>query len=221
MARRVCWRTPVEIPMTESTTNRAMRRLVDRAAGALISRRSLVRSALTGAAAISLPSQVFAQATPVATPGAAPGMRQPAAVETWTEPGIWRPSDWPGRQLDLNVTENENPGAIVGFGNETAVLFSYGGGTPGPTIRMRGDEVHGMMQVVETTSFADHANYELRESVASTSDTPDAVTAIYPRLDQAVAWSQSLCFVDPNHLTGQTFPGFVPGSPLAARQAGA
>ena len=46
-----------------------------------------------------------------------------------------------GPRLDLNVVENENPGAIVGFGNQTAVLFSYGGGTPGPTIRMRGDEV--------------------------------------------------------------------------------
>jgi hypothetical protein len=78
---------------------------------------------------------------PMATPDAAPELPQPAAVETWTEPGIWRPSQWPGRQLDLNVTENENPGAIVGFGNETAVLFSYGGGTPGPTIRMRGDKV--------------------------------------------------------------------------------
>ena len=65
----------------------------------------------------------------------------PAATETWTEPWIWRPSEWPGQRLDLNVVENENPGAIVGFGNETAVLFSYGGGTPGPTIRMRGDEV--------------------------------------------------------------------------------
>ena len=64
----------------------------------------------------------------------------PAAAETWNEPWIWRPSDWPGQQLDLNVVENENPGAIVGFGNQTAVLFSYNGSTPGPTIRMRGDE---------------------------------------------------------------------------------
>ena len=34
--------------MTESATHRAIRRLVDRAARPLISRRSLVRSALTG-----------------------------------------------------------------------------------------------------------------------------------------------------------------------------
>ena len=119
----------------------AIHRLVDRVAGALISRRSLLRSALTGAAAMSLPSEVLAQATPAATPGAAHGGPQPAPTETWTEPWIWRPSDWPGRSLDLNVVENQNPGAIVGFGNQTAVLFSYGGATPGSTIRMRGDEV--------------------------------------------------------------------------------
>lgn len=73
-----------------------------------------------------------------APPSLAPAV--PANVETWTEPWVWRPSDWPGQQLDLNVVENENPGPIVGAGNASAVLFSYNGGTPGPTIRMRGDE---------------------------------------------------------------------------------
>ena len=34
--------------MTETATNRAIRRLADRAVGALISRRTLVRSASTG-----------------------------------------------------------------------------------------------------------------------------------------------------------------------------
>jgi hypothetical protein len=70
-------------------------------------------------------------------------------------------------------------------------------------------EDHGMMQVVEVTPFADNANYELRESVTSGSDPAEAVTAIYPRLDQARAYFQSLSFVDPNHGTGQTYPGFV------------
>ncbi|HET7095368.1 MAG TPA: hypothetical protein VFI22_17895, partial [Thermomicrobiales bacterium] len=86
-------------------------------------------------------AQVMAHAAPAATPGAALVKSPPASTETWTEPWIWRPSEWPGQRLDLNVVENENPGAIVGFGNQTAVLFSYGGGTPGPTIRMRGDDV--------------------------------------------------------------------------------
>ncbi len=66
----------------------------------------------------------------------------PSAVdESWNEPWVWRPSDWPGDSLSLNVVENQNPGAVIGFGNPTDVLFSYGGSTPGPTIRVRGDEI--------------------------------------------------------------------------------
>jgi len=62
------------------------------------------------------------------------------AGETWNEPWVWRPGDWPGQQLDLNVVLNQNPGIEVGLGNPGSVFFSYGGDTPGPTIRMRGDE---------------------------------------------------------------------------------
>ncbi|MEO1086226.1 MAG: hypothetical protein AAFY88_18460 [Acidobacteriota bacterium] len=62
------------------------------------------------------------------------------ASETWNEPWTWRPGDWPGQQLDLHVVENQNPGIEVGLGNPGSVIFSYGGNTPGPTIRMRGDE---------------------------------------------------------------------------------
>lgn len=62
------------------------------------------------------------------------------AKENWNEPWVWRPSDWPGQQLHLNVIENESPGGAVGFGNDSRILFSYNGATPGPTVRMRGDE---------------------------------------------------------------------------------
>jgi FtsP/CotA-like multicopper oxidase with cupredoxin domain len=48
-------------------------------------------------------------------------------TETWAEPEVWRPVGTD--QLRLNVVENEG-----GF------RFSYGGKSPGPTIRMRGDE---------------------------------------------------------------------------------
>ncbi|MGI8964406.1 MAG: multicopper oxidase domain-containing protein, partial [Thermomicrobiales bacterium] len=74
-------------------------------------------------------------------------------------------------------------------------------------------EDHGMMQVVDITPFADQANYELKERVASGAAMAEAVSEIYPRFDQARAWLQSIQFVDPNHSTGQKFPGFVPGPP--------
>jgi hypothetical protein len=75
-------------------------------------------------------------------------------------------------------------------------------------------EDHGMMQAVEITPFADHANPELKERVTALDDSPEAVSEIYPPLDPVSAWRQSMQFVDPNHHgTGQTFPGFVLGDP--------
>ncbi len=106
-----------------------------------VSRRTLLRTAVAGAAAIPLASRVLAQGTPTPVPPAPPRAISLSSMETWAEPWIWRPSDWPGQRLTLNVIENENPGSIVGYGNPSAILFSYEGSTPGPTIRMRGDEV--------------------------------------------------------------------------------
>ncbi|HIG65282.1 MAG TPA: hypothetical protein EYQ43_06965 [Methyloprofundus sp.] len=66
------------------------------------------------------------------------------AVDTWSEPWTWRPDDWPGKQLNLTVVENASPIAITGTGFENVrpLLFSYGGITPGPTIRMPGDSTY-------------------------------------------------------------------------------
>jgi FtsP/CotA-like multicopper oxidase with cupredoxin domain len=64
------------------------------------------------------------------------------AVDTWSEPWVWRPWDWPGGQLHLSLVENAAPVAVTGSGFENVrpLLFSYGGITPGPTVRMYGDE---------------------------------------------------------------------------------
>ena len=66
------------------------------------------------------------------------------AVDTWSEPWVWRPDDWPGKQLNLTVVENASPIAITGTGFENVrpLLFSYGGITPGPTIRMPGNSTY-------------------------------------------------------------------------------
>ncbi len=69
-------------------------------------------------------------------------------------------------------------------------------------------EDNGMMQVIEAVPFADQANYEPKGGVASADASAEDVSAVYPRFDQARAWQQSMTFVDPNHSTGQTYPGF-------------
>jgi hypothetical protein len=113
----------------------------------------------------------------------------------------WRDVVWVPRNGGRVVFRSRFPDYVGSFVNHCHILLH---------------EDKGMMQVVETTPFADQANYEMRESVASSADTPDAVTAIYPRLDQSEAYVQSLCFVDPNHASGQTYPGFVPAPPPAS-----
>lgn len=70
----------------------------------------------------------------------------PAAVpsETWLEPWIWRPADWQGEDLTLDVVQHQNPGPAPSPGNPFPTLFSYNGKTPAPTIRARGDETVGI-----------------------------------------------------------------------------
>ena len=126
-----------------------------------LTRRNFLQGAIVGAgvagiaglgALNSSPQTAIAQDAATATPTPVPTLQptstpQPTylppetpLLDTWIEPWIWRPSDWPGQQLDLNIVENDHAGAAVSGANTGAFLFSYGGITPGPTIRMRGDE---------------------------------------------------------------------------------
>jgi FtsP/CotA-like multicopper oxidase with cupredoxin domain len=59
--------------------------------------------------------------------------------ETWQEPWTWRPDDWPGERLELNVVEYLNPNRSPSPGNPNPALFSFNGVNPGPTIRVRND----------------------------------------------------------------------------------
>ena len=60
---------------------------------------------------------------------------------TWEEPWTWRPRQWPDRRLQLNVARGQNPGFSPSPASLGSMLFSYGGISPGPTIRVRNDDV--------------------------------------------------------------------------------
>jgi len=59
--------------------------------------------------------------------------------ETWQEPWIWRPEQWPGNPLELTVVRRQNPGMSASPGNPAPSLFSFNGASPGPTVRVRND----------------------------------------------------------------------------------
>ena len=74
-----------------------------------------------------------------ATPPSATGLVDPASVpaETWCEAWTWRPEDWPGQPLDLNVVERNEPTKAPSPGQVFPGQFSFGGISPAPTIRVR------------------------------------------------------------------------------------
>ncbi len=83
-----------------------------------------------------------------ASPGPGTGLPDLASVaETWADPWVWRPTDDADDILNLYVVENFATIQIAGGNLQngsleggTPLLFSWNGVTPGPTIRMRGDQ---------------------------------------------------------------------------------
>ncbi|CAN5791973.1 hypothetical protein BH23CHL8_BH23CHL8_26760 [soil metagenome] len=94
-----------------------------------VSRRTFLKGVGVGVVAAGLstyrPPGASAAASP--SPSAAPPVDLADAVEAWVEPPVWNPDGT--RQLVQKVVGDTN-----GF------RFSYDGASPGPTIRMRGDE---------------------------------------------------------------------------------
>ena len=116
-----------------------------------LKRRELLRLGIGGVSALgagALPVTAFAtqpgsgQGPPPPQPPPPTAVANPAAMnaENWTEPWIWRPSEWPGQPLTLNVVGNAHPPRATSPGNRFTPLYSFNGSSPGPTIRMRGDE---------------------------------------------------------------------------------
>jgi FtsP/CotA-like multicopper oxidase with cupredoxin domain len=122
--------------------------------GRTFTRRRMLKLGATGLGATTLAALVTpdALATPAddQAPGSGQGPQPPkppapdaivniatALTEDWCEPWIWRPTDWPGQPLVLNLVGNPNPPRAVSPGNRFTPLYSFNGASPGPTIRMR------------------------------------------------------------------------------------
>ena len=119
-----------------------------------LTRRRMLELGATGLGATGLAAFVAPDASASASGDQAPGSGQgqqppkppaPEAIvdiaaaytEDWCEPWIWRPTDWPGQPLVLNLVGNPNPPRAVSPGNRFTPLYSFNGASPGPTIRMR------------------------------------------------------------------------------------
>ncbi len=114
-------------------------------------RRELLRLGAAGIAAVGARTFGVARAEQAPGSGQGPQPPRPPAVEQvadiprmpaedWTEPWIWRPAEWPNRSLALHVVGNAHPPRAASPGNRFTPLYSFNGSSPGPTIRMRGDE---------------------------------------------------------------------------------
>jgi FtsP/CotA-like multicopper oxidase with cupredoxin domain len=112
-------------------------------------------ASLTACAAPTLTEQVLDSPTKSQTPIPEAPVKKPtipevnddlvdpeiAQSESWQEPWTWRPDEWPDQRLQLNVVRNQNPGMSPSPANFGGVVFSYGGISPAPTIRVAGDSI--------------------------------------------------------------------------------
>ena len=126
----------------------------DKAGGPrLLARRELLQIGAAGLASMGAVHATAPSAAPQ-TPGSGQGQRppQPPApdtianpatmrVEDWSEPWVWRPEEWPGQPLTLQIVGNRHVPRAVSPGNRFTPLYSFNGASPGPTIRTRGDAV--------------------------------------------------------------------------------
>lgn len=161
-------------------------------------RRELLKLGAGGLAALGA-CEAAAAAPVEQVPGSGQGQgrrlpRPPAAgsvidlgamvVEDWTEPWVWRPSDWPGQALTLNLVGNPHPPRALSPGNRFTPLYSFNGSSPGPTIRMRGDEC---LRVTLRNHLGPSMGRVPRGAAADPFEVhPDALAAAFCRMQQAV-----------------------------------
>ena len=187
----------------------------------LLKRRQLLQLGIGGISALGTAALPITTVT-AQTPGSGQGPQPPQpptpttvvdvtrmTVEDWTEPWIWRPSDWPGQPLALDVVGHAHPPRATSVGNRFTPLFSFNGSSPGPTIRLRGDDV---LRV----TFRNHLGPTLsRVPKGPAADPfevhPDMLAAAFCRMQKAAGGT---CEAPPNARTifGH-FHEFFEGSP--------
>jgi FtsP/CotA-like multicopper oxidase with cupredoxin domain len=114
-----------------------------------------VAASLTACAAPMLTDQILDSPAKTQVPVPAAPVNKPAipevnddlidpaitSSESWQEPWTWRPEEWPDQRLQLNVVRNQNPGLPPSPASFGGAVFSYGGISPAPTIRVPGDGI--------------------------------------------------------------------------------
>jgi FtsP/CotA-like multicopper oxidase with cupredoxin domain len=157
-------------------------------------RRELIQIGIAGLAALGVSNRSSGAA---AQPGSGQGPQPPkppapdavaniatTTVEDWSEPWIWRPSDWPNQSLALNLVGNAHPPRATSTGNRYTPLFSFNGVSPGPTIRVRGNE---RLRVTLRNHLGPSMGRVPRGAAADPFEVhPDALAAAFCRMQAAV-----------------------------------
>ena len=185
-------------------------------------RRELLQLGVGGIVALGS-SGSPAAASGTQTPGSGQGRVPPAppapdavanlaemSVEDWTEPWIWRPSDWPDQPLALNIVGNPHPPRATSPGNRFTPLYSFNGSSPGPTIRLRGNE---RLLVTLRNHLGPNLSRVPRGAAADPFEVhPDVLDATFCRMQKSAG---KTCAAPPNARTifGH-FHEFFEGSPI-------
>ena len=140
-----------------------------------------------------------------------------AQAESWQEPWLWRPEQWPDAALELNVVRNQNPGLSPSPGNPHPLLFSYNGTSPGPTIRV---ESNGVLRVkVRNLLGLNKGQTQVGPSPDPVDITPDMTKQICSLVvEQTGAGDPENCpvFMFPEQLQQLLKPETLPGWALSS-----
>ncbi len=182
-------------------------------------RRELLQLGIGGLAALGTKGSLTAAAQPGSGQGPLPP-KPPApeavvnlaakTIEDWSEPWIWRPSEWPNQSLALNLVGNAHPPRATSTGNPYTPLFSFNGVSPGPTIRLRGND---RLRVTLRNHLGPSMGRVPKGPAADPFEVhPDALAAAFCRMQKAAG--QPCAGPPPASVIFGHFHEFFEGSPV-------